>query len=126
MSNPAQHFVYRYFDVVGQLLYVGISAAPGMRLQQHAGEHWRWFDEVATITLERYPTRLAAESAERDIIYKENPLHNKRRWNGNGRIQKNYCSASSRAMGLREAQLFDRDVRRALSECKHNRVSACQ
>lgn len=74
MKNK-RHYLYRHFDNAGALLYVGISNNPYKRI----GDHKRlsdWFDNVANITLESYPTRNAVRWAEQDAIYIEKPIHN--------------------------------------------------
>lgn len=67
--------LYRLFDSVGALLYVGIAGNPGRRFEQHAGNK-PWWGDVAVVTLEHYPSREAASMAEADAIRAENPRHN--------------------------------------------------
>ena len=68
------HVVYRMWDHDGQLLYVGVSSRIDRRISQHR-RHKPW-QEVATITLEHFPTRQEADQAELDAIHTENPLWN--------------------------------------------------
>lgn len=70
--------LYRHFDSNGGLLYVGISLSPTYRLSQHRATA-PWFDDIATITIENYPTRQAALEAEARAIHYENPAHNRMR-----------------------------------------------
>lgn len=73
-QQQATH-LYRHFDARGNLLYVGISLSAVSRLGEHkAVSHW--FDEIATVTVQPYPTREAALEAERLAIANENPAHN--------------------------------------------------
>jgi hypothetical protein len=71
--------LYRHWGAGGELLYVGISANVVARLAQHNnGSHWA--NNIARMTIETYPTREAAERAEREAIRTENPLHNNARY----------------------------------------------
>jgi len=72
-SAPAS--VYRAFDESGELLYVGMSSGPRERFNQHAKDR-PWWDEVARIEVERFPTRAEAARAEVEAIRTERPLHN--------------------------------------------------
>lgn len=67
--------LYRHYDASGVLLYVGISLASVSRLMQHRRDSG-WFDKITNITIEHYPTRVAALRAERAAIKSENPKHN--------------------------------------------------
>lgn len=68
--------LYRHFDSDGQLLYVGISINALNRYKEHASTEW--FPEVAKITVERYPNRKDAISAEVAAIKAEKPRFNVR------------------------------------------------
>lgn len=68
--------VYRHFDKDGNLLYVGMSMNPFKRLGGHRFESI-WFDRIVKITIERYPTKWDAITAERRAIRNENPQFNK-------------------------------------------------
>lgn len=67
--------LYRHFGSDGSLLYVGISLSWPARTKAHAGGS-RWFDQVARVELERFPTREAALEAEREAIKGEKPQFN--------------------------------------------------
>ena len=72
--------LYRHYDNNKKLLYVGISLSAAVRLAQHR-EAAHWFDEIANVTIETFPTREAALAAERNAIANENPacnIHHKR------------------------------------------------
>lgn len=62
MSRP--HVLYRMFDEDGVLLYVGITDDPVTRFRGHRGIK-SWWNQVCTITLERYSSRQELEDAER-------------------------------------------------------------
>jgi hypothetical protein len=68
--------LYRMYDEAGTLLYVGISNRPLDRKGQHKHDK-PWWTEVATMTLEHYPTRQAAAHAEAIAIAGEAPRYNK-------------------------------------------------
>lgn len=67
--------VYRLFDTSGHLLYVGTSADPQQRWEQHAREKL-WWSSVARAEVDWHSNRDAALSAEREAIQSEEPLHN--------------------------------------------------
>lgn len=67
--------LYRHFDEEGALLYVGISLSWPARTKAHARGS-RWFDRVARVEIERFPTRDEALIAERDAIKAEHPKFN--------------------------------------------------
>jgi hypothetical protein len=69
--------LYRHFDNDGVLLYVGISLSAVRRLAQHRSQS-PWFEEIATIRVEVYPSRAAALAAETRAIQTEAPRHNKK------------------------------------------------
>jgi predicted GIY-YIG superfamily endonuclease len=64
--------LYRLYGEDGQLLYVGITRAPGPRMTQHASVQ-PWWGEVARKTMVWYPTRAHACQAEASAIRKEHP-----------------------------------------------------
>ena len=74
-AKIAEAELYRHFDKDGRLLYVGISFDSLVRLHGHRASA-KWFAQVTTITIQRYPTRAEAEAAERSAIKDEKPLHN--------------------------------------------------
>lgn len=67
-------YVYLAYDKAGTLLYVGISNTWPYRWQQH--QQKPWFDEVARLDLERYPTRGEAERREVHLIRTQRPRYN--------------------------------------------------
>lgn len=74
VSTPTH--LYRWFDVDGVLLYVGISVSPSERAHAHlAGSRWtRW--AVRMDVGAEYPTRLDALAAEGEAIRRESPVFN--------------------------------------------------
>lgn len=68
--------LYRHFDAAGQLLYVGISSLSTVRLGQHRSRA-PWFEQIATITIERFKTEESARNAERNAIAAERPQFNR-------------------------------------------------
>lgn len=78
------HALYRYFDRLGRLLYIGRThQRPGARAAQHAADKW-WWPQVASREVTWFPSHAALVAAEREAIIRERPLHNKVH-NGGGR-----------------------------------------
>lgn len=80
MSTTAlerRHYLYRVFDADGSLLYVGISADPDARIESHRRSK-PWWPEVASATLEEYPSGDAVAAAEALAIATEQPRYNVR------------------------------------------------
>ena len=71
----SQTQLYRHFDTSGALLYVGISLSSVSRLSQHRDSS-AWFDKIAKVTVEAFPTRHDALIAEAAAIANENPKYN--------------------------------------------------
>ena len=69
------HFLYRFFDDAESLLYVGITGSLEYRIGTHRSKK-PWWDLVATLTVERFPSRREAEVAERIAIRDEAPVFN--------------------------------------------------
>lgn len=67
--------LYRHFDESGALLYVGISLSAMQRMEQHR-DRSGWFDQIANVKIERYPTRQDALRAEENAIRSERPKYN--------------------------------------------------
>jgi hypothetical protein len=65
--------LYRQFDRDGKLLYVGVSLSAAARQSKHKRVKARWFDQIARIEIETFPTREAALAAETAAIATENP-----------------------------------------------------
>lgn len=73
--NDEWNTLYRAFDATGILLYVGVSSSPLMRIAQHSAMA-RWSPYVASMTFERFPTRVEVEEAEITAILSEKPVFN--------------------------------------------------
>jgi hypothetical protein len=72
--DAATH-LYRHFDKDGVLLYVGISLSAIKRLGEHK-DCSHWFNSIARVDIQQFPTRQAALAAERIAISTEMPKHN--------------------------------------------------
>lgn len=76
--NPAHDLlptvVYRFFDVEGTLLYVGLSGRLADRLELHRRKDW--WQKVATIAVAHYPDRASAREAELLALEFEAPRFN--------------------------------------------------
>lgn len=75
------HFVYRYYNADGRLLYVGCSKNPWTRYKTHRQDSRLWINEVARGRISVFPDQATALEAERAAIIAEKPLYNKtHRW----------------------------------------------
>lgn len=74
-----QTCLYRFYDVQGYLLYVGITNSLEGRTSNHRSTK-PWWGLVATMTVERFPSRAEAEIAERVAIRDELPAFNVQRF----------------------------------------------
>jgi predicted GIY-YIG superfamily endonuclease len=70
-----QTSLYRHFAADGSLLYVGISLSWPARTKTHARGS-TWFEQVAKVEIEHFPTRADALNAEREAIKRERPKFN--------------------------------------------------
>lgn len=68
--------VYRYYDAVGTLIYVGITRQGMGRNVQHNGKA-EWWPFVARQEVDHFPTRQAAMLREKDLIRSLRPPFNK-------------------------------------------------
>jgi len=75
-ATDAPTHLYRHFDAEGNLLYVGISLSAVARLEEHKAQSKEWFNSIAKVTIERFPTRKLALKAELRAINEENPRYN--------------------------------------------------
>jgi hypothetical protein len=74
-TTPGLTHLYKYYDGNGMLLYVGVAREAVARLNQHSRKSW--FDLVAAITIDDFPTRKEAEAAETEVILTERPRFNR-------------------------------------------------
>lgn len=70
-----RHALYRFYDLTGRLLYIGITSSPRLRFEQHKALK-PWWADVAVREVTFYPTRELLESAEIKAIRRERPLYN--------------------------------------------------
>jgi hypothetical protein len=80
MLSSASHLtpnsVYRYSDVQGILIYVGITGSRSTRNRQHNGDK-EWWPFVVSQTVEHFDSREAAHTREVALIQKYRPPFNK-------------------------------------------------
>jgi hypothetical protein len=74
MTTPTK--LYRHWDNMDNLLYVGISKSVLQRLGTHETNS-HWYDKIAKVTIESFPTRKLALAAEKLAIETECPLYNR-------------------------------------------------
>ena len=67
--------VYRFFDVEGDLLYVGVAQSITQRWADHAASK-PWFGDVHHMTVVWYSDLATAEAIEREAIPDERPRYN--------------------------------------------------
>lgn len=81
-APPGRTALYRHYDADDRLLYVGITCNPESRGRDHRKTASRalWLDQAVRFTGVWYPTRAAAEEAERMAIRREHPLYNRQRY----------------------------------------------
>jgi len=71
----AGHVLYRFFNTAGELLYVGITNNPWSRYRDHQRDK-TWFNEVASSTMQHFPSREELARAETHAIQTEAPKYN--------------------------------------------------
>ena len=67
--------LYRFFDAAGELIYVGSSTRTVIHLMNEHRYEREWWDEVATITVEKVPFN-DLRTAEMRAIEAEKPKYN--------------------------------------------------
>lgn len=67
--------LYRWWDADGKLLYIGKSIAVFGRIEQHR-RNSKFFDEAASMTMERFPDEATLGLAEIEAIRTERPPYN--------------------------------------------------
>lgn len=67
--------LYRMYDKEGALLYVGISGNVLLRIMQHQVSK-PWFDDVATVDIQKFPSKAIALAKETEAIQTEAPRYN--------------------------------------------------
>lgn len=75
MTAIAETLLYRLYDDIGALLYVGVTDDWDRRRSQHATER-PWFGEVSRVVLETCPDRTSALAREVAAISNEAPRYN--------------------------------------------------
>jgi predicted GIY-YIG superfamily endonuclease len=77
------HCLYRMRSDNGQLLYVGMTLNPHIRLESHR-KNKEWWSDVATIRLQHFESSEEVAAAEREAIRTEHPLYNAIRFGAKG------------------------------------------
>lgn len=75
MTAAKVHMLYRFFDHMDELLYVGITSNPAGRWKSHSEEK-EWWADVAHIKTQLFDSREALAAAEVEAIRTEKPRHN--------------------------------------------------
>lgn len=74
-GSPKETALHRHFDKNKKLLYVGISLCAINRLSQHRDAS-DWYRDIASVSIEWFPSRGRAIDAERIAVRCEFPIHN--------------------------------------------------
>jgi hypothetical protein len=91
-SGPTS--VYRYYDAMDALIYVGITSRGMTRNREH-NSRAVWWKFVARQEVDHYPTRVAAEAAEKKLIRFHLPPFNKTHNPHHQELRKEYLSWST-------------------------------
>lgn len=73
-DSVRNHFVYRYFDAAGDLLYVGCSHRPEIRWKEHKSSRPGMCAAVVKVTMSGPYSYTKAREIERLAIRAENPI----------------------------------------------------
>lgn len=73
------HYVYRVYDDVDRLLYIGCTYQIETRLKQHQSWFTPWAPYRDRVTVEMHPNRAQGMEAEKRAIAAEDPVYN---WTG--------------------------------------------
>lgn len=74
-QRERHHVLYRFFNVDGELLYIGITRNPSSRFKSHQHEK-SWFSEVTSSTMEHFTSWQELMDAELSAIRRESPKYN--------------------------------------------------
>jgi predicted GIY-YIG superfamily endonuclease len=74
-GHSREQWLYRFYDVDGSLLYIGVTQRGEERFADHR-KRKAWWPEVAATTRQVYGTRADVLTAERHAIYREKPKYN--------------------------------------------------
>lgn len=83
--------VYRYYDSIGILIYVGITRQGMGRNTQHNGKA-EWWPFVARQEVDHFPTRGAAAMREKELIRSHRPPFNKQHNHAHGQMREAYLA----------------------------------
>jgi len=95
MASHYCYALYRHFDSGGKLLYVGISLRMIRRLVEHR-DRSEWYQSIAKITVEWFPSRQAAYEAETVAIRDEAPSFNISKTGNKRRVEQKKSFKSKR------------------------------
>jgi hypothetical protein len=114
LSDPTSTSVYRYYDVAGVLIYVGITRTGVQRNREHNSdkEWWQW---VASQRVDHFPSRDAAHEHEIALIQKFRPPFNKQHNHQYRALRNVYVAA-------REAGLYSDPAKEGLLEKRHTKM----
>lgn len=76
MDEAQSYYVYRLRNFDDELLYVGTSKHPNLRLKEHRTGQGLWGHEIASMSTEVYYSLNEALAAEKAAIQEESPRYN--------------------------------------------------
>jgi predicted HicB family RNase H-like nuclease len=115
-ANARVWYVYRLWSSDDELLYIGCSIRPLIRLTQHAREK-AWWSEVSSMTAERYGSVEEARQCELRAIATEAPRHNVASTpNRSSRRQQYREGAGHQVMVRLDTETFERALAEATAQ----------
>lgn len=104
-SGPCVYMAHGFGD---ELLYVGVTNDLITRLQRHRQNWAAWLTYTKHIRWETYPTRAAAEAAEKRYIRSLGPKYNVAHQRRQNALEPHYSDAQWRSLGthIRERRTF--------------------
>ena len=72
----AIHYLYRFYNAKGLLLYVGRSTNAIRRMCEHKSENIKWTHQVSLIKIVKFRSVKKAIKMEKDAIESECPVYN--------------------------------------------------
>lgn len=89
------HFVYSLYNSSDDVIYIGVTGSVAHRMNNHAAAK-PWWPEVSRMGVEQFPSREAAESAEKCGIVSAQPRYNITFVPGNYPLKRNTSSRIGR------------------------------
>lgn len=111
-ATPTPTSVYRYYDALGALIYVGITSRGIRRNDEHNSKVWWRF--VVRQEVDHYPSRPAAEKAEKALIRQYLPPFNTKHNPHHAELRQEYLSWADFSGGVYDPPATFRQLNRNL------------